>query len=318
MDNRLQGLSGSIVAIVTPFNNDGTIDFRGLSNLIDFHLLNKTDGILVCGTTGETPTLTERECGQVISFTVKQVNGRIPVIAGTGANATKKTIENCIAAEQLGVDGLLIVGPYYNKPTASGYLQHFSEVAQSTSLPIIIYNVPGRTGSNIPTEVIIDLAELFENIIGIKEASGDLIQMMDIIDRRPEGFKIFSGCDDLAFPLMCLGGDGCISVVANQIPFEFSEMLRLAQEGNFDSARKLHYRYLELMNINFIESNPQPVKTSLAMMGLIKDNFRSPMCRMEDRNRNKLENALIGVNLITKNQVHMNQYYNSHDKLVLV
>lgn len=299
MKNNLQNLNGSVVALPTPFNNNGEVDYLSLNNLINFHLANNTNGILVCGTTGETPTLTSDEYSGVIKFTVNKVNGRVPVIAGTGSNSTTQTITTSKLATNLGVDAVLVVGPYYNKPTARGFYQHFANVASNVDVPILLYNVPGRTGSNIPTETVISLANKFQNIIGIKEASGDMNILMDILYRKPVGFKVFSGNDELAYPLMSLGGDGCISVVANQIPAQFSEMLSLARSGKFRASRKIHYQYLNLMNINFIESNPQPVKTALSMMGLLKENFRLPMCTMEDVNRKKIMDIMMELNLIT-------------------
>ncbi len=296
--NNIENLQGSIVAIVTPFNNNGSIDYESLGNLLQFHLDNNTHGILVCGTTGETATLSNDEYREVIEFTVSNINGRLPVIAGTGTNSTATTIENCTIAGNAGVDGFLIVGPYYNKPTANGFYAHYSQVAQSTNLPIIIYNVPGRTGQNIPTDIILRLANEFENIVAVKEASGDITQIMDILNRRPEDFRVYSGDDSLAYPLMCLGADGCISVVANEIPLEFSQMIELALNENYNGAREIHYKYLELMNMNFIESNPQPVKTVLSLMGLIQENFRLPICEMETKNRNQLEELITDIELI--------------------
>lgn len=298
MNNDLKNFQGSIVATVTPFKDDGSVDYEAFGRLIEFHLASGTGGIAVCATTGENPTLTEAECSELIKFTVEKVAGRMAVIAGTGTNSTVKTIHNCQTAENLGVDGLLIVGPYYNKPTAQGFYLHYSEIAKSTKLPIIVYNVPGRTGKNIPTNILLKLANEFSNIYAVKEASGDISQIMDILNKRPAGFKVYSGDDALTFPLICMGADGCVSVVANEIPAEFSNMIKLTLAGKYDEARELHFKYLDLMQINFIESNPMPVKTAVSLMGYLKENFRSPMCRMEKQNRDKLQDQLLKLGLI--------------------
>ena len=291
-------VKGSIVALVTPFADDGAVDFAALEGLIDFHAENGTDSLLICGTTGETPTLAEDEYAEVVAFAVNKANGRLPVIAGAGTNATATTVRNCEAAADAGVDALLVVGPYYNKPTAAGFYEHFAAAAQATSLPVIVYNVPGRTGKNIPTSVLLRLAGNVENVVGVKEASGDMSQIMDVLKRRPEGFLVYSGDDALAFPMVALGAEGCISVVANEIPREFASLMRFALAGEPGKARALHFKYLNLMNLNFVESNPIPVKTALALMGKIRPNFRSPMCPMEDANRALLAAELKHLGLI--------------------
>jgi 4-hydroxy-tetrahydrodipicolinate synthase len=298
MTNKIRDLQGSIVAIVTPFKNDGSIDYQAYEALLDFHLSNKTDGILVCGTTGETPTISEDEYGEIVKFTVDKVRGRVPVVAGSGTNSTAKTIKNSLLVQELGVDALLVVGPYYNKPTPEGFYQHYRAIAQAVDLPIVVYNVPGRTGKNIPGEVIIRLAKEFKNISAVKEASGDINQIMNIIDQRPRGFKVYSGDDGIAFLIAALGGDGCISVVANEIPRQFSQMLHLTIRGEVEKGRRLHFKYLKLMKLNFLETNPIPVKTALYLMGRIKNNFRLPMCQMESDNRKTLARELRSLGLI--------------------
>jgi 4-hydroxy-tetrahydrodipicolinate synthase len=300
MINKIQNLQGSITAIVTPFLKDGDIDYVAYASLIDYQIQNNTDALVVCGTTGETPTLSEEEFRNMIRFTVQRVDGHIPVIAGCGSNSTEHSVHNARIAQEEGADGLLIVGPYYNKPTANGFYMHFAYIAENVGLPILIYNVPGRTGKNIPVSVILRLAEEYANIVGIKEASGDLNQIMDIINRRPAGFRVYSGDDALAYSVMGLGGDGCISVAANEIPGEFSKMIHCLLNGDYSSARALHYRYLNLMNLNFIESNPIPVKTALALAGKIQENFRLPMCAMESDTRAKLRAELINLGIITQ------------------
>jgi 4-hydroxy-tetrahydrodipicolinate synthase len=290
---------GSIVALVTPFGEDGAVDFAALEGLIEFHVANGTDGLLICGTTGETPTLSEGEYVEVVAFAVEKANRRLPVIAGAGTNATATTVRNCEAAASAGADALLVVGPYYNKPTAVGFYEHFVAAAQATPLPLIVYNVPGRTGKNIPTSVVLRLAGHYENVVGVKEASGDMNQIMDILRRRPDGFLVYSGDDALAFPMVALGAEGCVSVAANEIPREFASLMRLALAGELDKARALHFKYLNLMNLNFVESNPIPVKTALGLMGMIRPNFRLPMCRMEEANRGLLAAELKYLGLIS-------------------
>jgi 4-hydroxy-tetrahydrodipicolinate synthase len=280
--NRIENLTGSIVALVTPFNQNKEIDFTALENLINFHIENGTDAILINGTTGEGATLNLTEYRQLIQFVVHKTAKRLPVIVGSGSNDTAKAVQQSQIAQKLGADGLLVINPYYNKPSNQGMYNYFRELASETDLPIILYNVPGRTGTNMNAALTLRLAQEIENIVGIKEASGDLGQIMEIIKNRPEGFKVYSGDDALALPIVNLGGDGCISVVANQIPGPFRTMLNAALTGNQTLAKKLHYQYLNLMNLNFIESNPIPVKTSLSLMGFIKNNYRSPMCPMED------------------------------------
>ena len=296
----MNNLQGSVVALVTPFDDMLNIDYSALTELVDFHLENGTDGIVVNGTTGESPSVSIEEFDRLTRFVVDRVKGRIPVIAGTGSNFTEQAIIKSQIAEYNGVDGLLVVSPYYNKPTAKGIRQYFSQIASSTNLPIIIYNVPGRTGSDLNVETVIDLAENHQNIIGIKEASGSMERIMDYIHQSPENFHVYSGDDSLALSTVLAGGAGCISVVANQIPRVFSQMLNAGLNGEVELARNLHYKYYNLMKLNFIESNPIPVKTALHAMGLIKLNFRSPMCCMEKQNTTVLLNELDHLNLLTK------------------
>lgn len=294
----MHNLRGSIVALVTPFTETGGIDYDSLKGLLHFHISNGTNAIVLNGTTGESPTITIEEFGAMIKFGVDFVNGRIPIIAGTGSNNTHHAIEMTRIAEEQGADGLLVVSPYYNKPTDKGLRSYFGIIAKSTSLPIIMYNVPGRTASCMPTSLICSLAEEFDNIIGIKEASGDMTRIIDLIENRPQDFMIYSGDDSLALSTVLMGGDGCISVVANQIPKIFSQMLNSASDGELELARKLHYKYYNLMKLNFIETNPIPVKTALYEMGLIELNFRSPMCPMEKDSASVLVQELKNLNCI--------------------
>lgn len=294
----MRNLKGSIVALVTPFDKELNIDFKALGQLIDFHLENGTDAIVVNGTTGESPTITLEEFDALTKFAVKQVNGRIPVIAGTGSNNTEQAIAKSCIAEYNGADGLLVVTPYYNKPTAKGLMAYFGSIAASTTLPIIMYNVPGRSAVNMSVELVVTLAKTYSNIQGIKEASGSMDRIMDLIQNRPKGFSVYSGDDHLALSTVLMGGDGCISVAANQIPRVFSQMLSSALNGEIELARRLHFKYLDLMKVNFVETNPIPVKTSLYHMGLLDLNFRSPMCTMEEENEEKLLGVLNKLGLL--------------------
>ncbi len=291
-------LQGSITAIVTPFKTNGSIDETAFDRLIEFQIENGTNGIVVCGTTGETPTLTETEDARMFEHAVRRIDKRIAVIAGTGSNNTEECIKYSKTAEQTGVDGILVVGPYYNKPTANGMYLHFSSVAQTVKCPIILYNVPGRTGSSIPADITIRLANEFDNIAGIKEASGNINSVAEILSRRPEGFKVYSGDDSIAMSCNLLGADGCISVASNVFPKEFSQMMAHSIQGNAQAARQIFFKYRRLMDLLFIESNPIPVKTALAAMNLIGENFRSPMCPMEDGNKQKLIAELKHLSII--------------------
>jgi 4-hydroxy-tetrahydrodipicolinate synthase len=284
----MKNLQGSIVALVTPFDKNEGIDFKALDRLIRFQLENGTDAILVNGTTGESPTITLEEFDRLTKHVVAKVGGAVPVIAGTGSNDTKQAVIKSQIAEKNGVDGLLVVSPYYNKPTRNGVLHYFASVAKASPLPIIIYNVPGRTGSNLTTELILEVAYQNRNVIGVKEASGSMEKIMDLIHMSSGDFRVYSGDDSLALSTVMMGGDGCISVVANQIPKVFSQMLHAGINGDVEIARNLHYKYLDLMKMNFIEANPIPVKTCLHAMGYIDLNFRSPMCRMEVENEETL------------------------------
>ncbi len=291
-------LKGSVVAIVTPFKDNGEIDVDAFDQLIEWHLNNGTNGIVVCGTTGETPALTGDEDAFLIERAVKQVAGRIPVIAGTGSNSTEECIKYTRKAEAIGVDAVLVVGPYYNKPTEKGMYMHFATVAEAVEVPIILYNVPGRTGSRISVENSIKLANKYENIVGIKEASGELALFTELVAQRPEGFLIYSGDDFLAASANVLGADGCISVIANVIPKEFAQLMEVSLAGDVKELNTLFYKYRELMDLMFIESNPIPVKTALAEMGKVNEVFRSPMCSMEDANKLVLVNELRKLNII--------------------
>ncbi len=293
----LSSLRGSGVAIVTPFKKDGSVDEKALRKLVDFQIDNGTNFIIPCGTTGESATMDADERKQVIRIVVEHTQKRVPVIAGTGTNATATSLKYSRQAQELGADGVLLVGPYYNKPTQEGYFQHFKAIAESISIPAIIYNVPGRTGGNIEPKTILRLAEI-KNIIGVKEASANFGQFMEILGQRSRDFLVLSGDDALTLPMMSLGADGVISVAANQIPRAMSDIVKHALAGDFAKAREIHYRFLELMNLNFVESNPIPVKCALVMMGLIEENYRLPLVPMSENNKKKMRDLLVQLKLI--------------------
>ncbi len=287
---------GSIVAIVTPFR-DGKVDEEALSELIEWHISEGTMGIVPCGTTGESATLDYEEHLRVIEITIRVVNGRLPVIAGTGANATEETIMLTQKAQALGADGALLVCPYYNKPTQEGLYRHYRAVSEAVEIPLVLYNVPGRTALNIIPSTVARLAEL-DNIAAIKEASGDMKQVSEIIRLCGESITVLSGDDFTTFSLLMLGGKGVISVVANILPKDVAEMCAFAERGLIDDARDVHFRLEPLSKALFLETNPIPVKTALAMMGRIEEEFRLPLCEMSPQNRNGLKDVLATKGII--------------------
>jgi len=287
---------GSIVAIVTPFKN-GKVDEKALGDLIDWHIRQGTDAIVPCGTTGESATLDYEEHYRVIQFTVEAVNKRVPVIAGTGANATDETIMITQEAKKAKADAALIVAPYYNKPTQEGLYRHYKAVAEAVKIPIVLYNVPGRTAVNMLPSTVARLAEI-KNIVAIKEATGDMKQVSEVIRLCGNKITVLSGDDFTTLPLMALGGKGVISVVANVAPKLVSQMCALWANGKFDEARKLHYKLEPLNASMFIETNPIPVKTALAMMGKIQEEFRLPLCEMAPANKEKLKKVLQDMKLV--------------------
>jgi len=288
---------GAIVAIVTPFRNV-KVDEESLRRLIEFQIAEGTNGIVPCGTTGESATLSFKEHERVIEITIEQVNKRVPVIAGTGSNNTDEAVKLTRHAYKAGADAVLMISPYYNKPTQEGLYRHFAKVASEVDIPIILYNIPGRTGVNMEPETVERLSKI-PNIVGIKEASGSMKQVMDIIARCGEDFVVLSGEDYLTFPLMSVGGKGVISVVSNVAPRDVSEMCRLALEGRWDEARVLSYKLLPLCHVLFCETNPAPVKAALAMMGKIpSDEVRLPLAQLSEVNRAKLYNVIKKYGLI--------------------
>jgi 4-hydroxy-tetrahydrodipicolinate synthase len=289
-------LEGSIVAIVTPFKG-GKVDERALSELVEWHISSGTNAIVPCGTTGESATLEYEEHYRVIEIVVKTAKKRIPIIAGTGANATDETIMITKKAKKLGADAALLVAPYYNKPTQEGIYRHYKSVAEAVDIPIVLYNVPGRTAVNILPSTVARLLEV-ENIVAIKEATGDMKQVSEVIRLCGDRLTVLSGDDFTTFPLLALGGKGVISVTANVAPREVSEMCRLWKEKKHEKARALHYKLEPLNYAMFIETNPIPVKTAVAMMGKIREEFRLPLCEMSDANREKLKKTIRDFGLI--------------------
>ena len=295
----LEAWRGTYTAIVTPFAPDGGIDAKSLRKLIDFQVEGGVEGVVPCGTTGESATMDLEEQKKVVRTVLEQVDGRVLVLAGAGGNATSQVTVIAREMESLGADGILSVVPYYNKPTQEGMFQHFTRVADAVSIPMVLYNVPSRTGSNMLPETVLRLA-VHENVAGIKEASGNLLQAMEIIKGAPEHFRVLSGEDNLTFPLIGLGADGVISVVANEVPMMMSRMVRDSLAGNWDEARKIHYKLLGLMNANFVETNPIPAKAALAMMGIIEECYRLPLVPLKDENRGKLRQELVNLELISE------------------
>lgn len=290
-------IHGSLVAIVTPFKN-GKIDEDALKKLIDFQIENGTHGIVPCGTTGESPTLSHEEHEYVIELTVKAVGKRVPVVAGTGSNSTKEAIRLTRFAEQIGVDAALLVVPYYNKPTQEGLYLHFKQIASQVRIPLILYNIPGRSGVNLNPETILRLAKDCKNIIGVKEASGSLIQASKILYLCGRDFLLYSGEDALNFPLLAIGARGFITVTANVAPRDVADLYEFYIKGEIDKARDLHYRLLPLNDALFIETNPIPVKAALSMMDKIAYEYRYPLCQMSENNYLELKKALTDYGII--------------------
>lgn len=291
--------SGSYVALITPFKN-GKVDVDKLRDLVEFQIASGTDGLVPCGTTGETATMTEEEDELVIGTVVEVAAGRVPVVAGTGSNDTRKAIQYTKAAKRLGANGALMVTPYYNKPTQEGLYQHFRAVAQETDIPIVLYNVPGRTSVNLLPETVARLSQI-ENIVGIKEASGNLEQISTVVKLCGRDFAVLSGDDALTLPILSVGGVGVISVVANILPGPVAEICRVYAQGDTKRAFELHHFLADLTKAMFLETNPIPVKTAAALMGLCSPDLRLPLCAMSDGNLRKLKEVLANYGLLKAN-----------------
>ncbi len=282
---------GVFTALITPFAKDGKLDEQALRKLVDFQIEQGIDGLVPVGTTGESPTLSPEETERVIRIVVEQTGGRVPVIAGTGSNCTDKAIHMTEKAKQIGATASLQVAPYYNKPTGEGFFRHFSAIADAVDLPMVVYNIPGRAGKNIENPVMLKLAQ-HKNIVAVKEASGNISQMMDLIANKPKDFNVLSGDDNLTYPLMALGGKGVISVASNAVPDRMKDLTHTALKGDWDRARKLHYELLPLFKAIFLETNPIPIKATMALIGYVEEVYRLPMCPMSAENRKALIEVL--------------------------
>jgi 4-hydroxy-tetrahydrodipicolinate synthase len=289
---------GTGTALVTPFKNNGAVDEVALRDLVDFQIEGGVEALLPIGTTGESVTLSDDEQQFVAQTVVHQARKRVRVIAGAGGNATSKVVTQAKRMLDAGADAILSVAPYYNKPTQEGFYQHYAAIAETIDEPIVMYNVPGRTASNMEAATTLRIAEEIPNIVGIKEASGNFSQIMEILRKRPAGFGVWSGDDAITLPLMALGADGVVSVVSNEVPKLFSQMVRYCIKRNFDKALTLHNKLLPLMEVNFIESNPIPVKAALAMMGMIEERYRLPLVPLSEKHRPKLKGILTDLGLL--------------------
>jgi 4-hydroxy-tetrahydrodipicolinate synthase len=299
MTMKIDWMRGCATALVTPFKNDGAIDEDRLRALVERQIAGGVRLLVPCGTTGESATMTEAEDQRVIAITVEVSGGRARVIAGTGSNSTVAAIEYCLHARDLGADAMLQVAPWYNKPTQEGLYAHFHAIAEAIpETPIMLYNVPGRTSSNIAPQTVLRLARDCENIVAVKEASGNLSQIMEILRERPANFSVLSGDDAVTLPLIALGAEGIVSVASNEIPDLMSRLTELALDGNWPEARELHYRLLPLMEVNFIESSPGPVKAAMAMMGLLDENFRLPLVPVEEKSRTRIREVISDLGLL--------------------
>lgn len=285
------------VALITPFKSDESIDFDALARLVEFQIKNGTDYLVVCGTTAETPTLTESEKEEITRFVVESVAGRLPIVLGIGGNNTKAVVEKLKTNDFKGIDAILSVTPYYNKPSQEGLYQHFAAISKASPLPLILYNVPGRTGVNMTAETTLRLAKDFKNICAVKEASGNFTQIDDIIKNKPKDFMVISGDDGITYPLITLGAVGVISVIGNAFPKEFSRMVRLGLQGDYSSARQIHHRFNELFELLFIEGNPAGVKSMLAVMGFIENKLRLPLVPNTIKTYEKIQVILNKLNI---------------------
>src|SRR2546430_14830984 len=300
MTMKLEWMRGCATALVTPFKSDGTIDEERMGSLVDRQIKGGVRLLVPCGTTGESATMTEEEDARVIAMTIDVARGRAKVIAGAGSNSTAAAIEYSQRARDLGADAVLQVAPWYNKPTQEGLYAHFRAIAEAVpETPIMLYNVPGRTSSNIAAPTTLRLARDCENIVAIKEASGNLTQIMEILRDRPTNFSVLSGDDSVTLPLIALGGKGIVSVASNEVPELMSQMANLALEGKWDDARHMHFRLLPLMEVNFIESSPGPVKAALAMMGLLEENFRLPLVPIQEKSRVRIPEVLSELGVLS-------------------
>jgi len=294
--------TGCGTALVTPFRRDLSLDEETLRRLVRRQIQAGINFLVPCGTTGENPTLTRTEHLRVVEITLEEAKGKVPVLAGAGGYHTQEVIELARELEHMGADGILSVTPYYNKPTQEGLVQHYQAIAKAVRIPIVVYSVQGRTGINVEPATLARLAQI-DNIIGVKEASGNIAQMANVIHETPAGFTVLCGDDAIALPLIALGGRGLISVVSNQIPAEMTQLIQACLKNDFQTARMLQARYLPLMNINFVESNPIPVKAAMGLMGLLEPVWRLPMCAPSAANLARIEKVVESVGLLGKVRV---------------
>lgn len=289
-------LAGMGVALITPFKVDLSVDYDALEKLVEFQIENGTDYFVVLGTTGETPTLTDDEKHRIVDTVIRVNAGRVPIVLGIGGNNTVGVVEQIMNTDFTHIDAVLSVAPFYNKPSQEGLYQHYKAIATSTNMPIIMYNVPGRTGVNISADTTVRLANEFENVVAIKEASGNFKQIDDIIKKKPESFMVISGDDGITFPLITLGAAGVISVVGNAFPKEFSRMVRLALRGDLEGARAIHYRFVEMNELLFVDGNPAGVKSILSCMGFIENKLRLPLVPTTIHTYEKMNEVLQQLN----------------------
>lgn len=290
-------LHGMGVALITPFTQKGEVDYEALSRLIDYQLLNHIDYIVALGTTAETPTLTEEEKKDIMDLVLRKASGKVPVVMGLGGNNTKSITDQLQNGNFRGIDAILSVVPYYNKPSQEGLYQHFAAIAKVSPVPVVLYNVPGRTGTNMTAATTLRLANDFDNIIAIKEASGDMAQIESLIKDKPSDFLVISGDDGVAFPLITQGAAGVISVIGNAFPAEFSRMVRLALQGDYENARTIHHRFTELFELLFVDGNPAGVKSMLSAMGMIENKLRLPLVPTRITTYEKIRNVLEKLNV---------------------
>lgn len=291
----MKKFKGTGVALVTPFNSNGTINFEGLSKVIELNISGGTEYLVSLGTTGESVVLSKEEKKEILSFTVAQVAGRVPVVAGFGGNNTAEIVKDLATQDFNGIDAVLSVSPYYNKPTQAGIFEHYKTIAKASPKPVILYNVPGRTGSNMQAATTLKIANEVENIIGIKEAAGDFTQAMQLAKYRPKDFLLISGDDNITLGLIAYGFDGVISVVGQAFPKIFSEMVRQALAGNFETARQLHFKLNDITDMLFAEGNPGGIKYALEVLGICESNLRLPLVAISDSLKEKMKKAMLEI-----------------------
>jgi len=289
--------SGTYTALITPFKGDESVDEEALRKLVDAQIEGGVAGLVPVGTTGESPTVTHEENIRIIEIVVDEANGRVPVIAGTGSNSTAEAIQMTRQAKEVGASASLQVAPYYNKPSQEGFYRHFTAIADGVDLPMVVYNIPGRTGKNIETDTLMRLAE-HPNIVAVKEASGSIPQVMDVASRKPEDFDLLSGDDNLAFPMIALGGSGIISVASNAAPGLISKLVKLARDGKLEKARAEHYRLLPLFKMVFFDTNPIPIKYAMSLLGHCEEVYRLPLCELSEENKDRVRKVLENLELL--------------------